>query len=119
MQTVVRSIGVDPRMLIAATIVVVALLASASSLLAQGIGSLSQLFGGSQQAGHSSQASQTQSIVTVERGAAPYVGEFTRKANSRSGTHSFSGRLACYPAQDPALAQSDTFVCYAVQSPTD
>ena len=55
--------------------------------------------------------------ITLEPGAAPYLGEFvgTRSTNSESRT--FNSRFACYPAVDPALAQTQTFVCYAARIP--
>src|SRR5215472_10609049 len=82
-------------------------------LHAQGLGGLSQLFGGG--AGgfqHSPSSDQSGTAVTVQRGAAPYTGEFTRKEATGSGFHSYNSRFTCYPAHDPIFAQTETFVCY-------
>src|SRR6516164_8409373 len=90
--------------------------ASAGLLHAQGLDGLSQLLHGFQQS-HSSGRSGT--AVTVERGAAPYMGEFIRTETTTSGTHTLSSRVACYPARDPAFTQTETFVCYTAQSSTN
>jgi hypothetical protein len=81
----------------------------------QGFGGLSQLFGngGSR---HSGSSDQSGTAVTVQRGAAPYTGDFSGKEATSSGFHSFSSRFACYPAHDPVFAQTETFVCYAAQT---
>jgi hypothetical protein len=81
----------------------------------QGFGGLSQLFGvgGSR---YSRSSDQSGSAVTVQRGAAPYTGEFTGKEATSSGFHSFSSRFTCYPARDPVFAQTETFVCYSAQT---
>jgi hypothetical protein len=81
----------------------------------QGFGGLSQLLGvgGSQ---HSRSSDQSGTAVTVQRGAAPYTGDFSGKEATSSGFHSFSSRFTCYPARDPVFAQTETFVCYAAQT---
>jgi hypothetical protein len=81
----------------------------------QGFGGLSQLFGGGGSR-HSRSSAQSGTAVTVQRGAAPYTGEFTGKETTSSGFHSLSSRFACYPAHDPVFAQTETFVCYAAQT---
>jgi hypothetical protein len=81
----------------------------------QGFGGLSQLLGaGGFQ--HSRNSDQSGTPVTVQRGAAPYTGEFTGKEATSSGFHSFSSRFTCYPARDPIFAQTETFVCYTAQT---
>jgi hypothetical protein len=121
---------------VAGAVAIVLFFSSAGLLQAQGMGGLSQLFGGgggsqqgqgfgglSQLLGgggleHSRGSGQSGSAVMVERGAAPYTGEFTGKEATSSGFHSFSSPFACYPAHDSVFAQTETFVCYAAQSPT-
>jgi hypothetical protein len=115
-----RAVGrerVHWRRSVAGAVIVVAFFASADVLHAQGLGSLAQLLGGGSQ--HSRSSSQSGSAVTVERNAAPYMGEFSGRVTTSSGAHSFNSRFACYPAQDPIFAQTETFVCYAAQSPTN
>jgi hypothetical protein len=116
----------------AAAVAIVLFFSSAGLLQAQGLGGLSQLLGGggSQQgqgAGglsqllggggsrHSQSSDQSGTAVTVERGAAPYMGEFTGKETTSTGAHGFSSRFACYPAHDPVFAQTETFMCYSDQ----
>jgi hypothetical protein len=82
----------------------------------QGLGGLSQLFGGGSGFRHSPGSDQSGAAVTVQRGAAPYTGEFTGKEATSSGFHSYNGRFTCYPAHDPIFAQTETFVCYGVQT---
>ncbi|HJU12457.1 MAG TPA: hypothetical protein VJ728_16355 [Candidatus Binataceae bacterium] len=99
----------------AAVVAVVFFFASAGFLNAQGFGALSQLLGGGAfQRSHSSGQSGT--AVTVQRGAAPYTGEFNGEERTNSGPQSFNSRFLCYPAHDPAFAQTETFVCYAAQT---
>jgi len=82
--------------------------------LAQGFGDFSKLLGGG--SGHSHNSNQSAASVTVQRGAAPYTGTFNGKQITSSGTDDLSTKFACYPARDPAFAQTKTFVCYAAQS---
>ena len=87
-----------------------------SSQQPQGLGGLSQLFGGGGGFRHSPSSDQSGTAVTVQRGAAPYTGEFTGKEAMGSGFHSYNGRFTCYPAHDPIFAQTETFVCYSAQT---
>jgi hypothetical protein len=120
---------------VAAVVAILLFFSSAGLVQAQGLGGLSQLFGGdgsqqgqgvgglSQLLGgggfkHSRGSGQSESAVTVERGATPYTGEFIEKETTRAGAQGFSSRFVCYPAHDPAFAQTETFVRYAAQSPT-
>ena len=98
----------------AATAVILALCFMLSgSSLAQGIGGLGELLGGGSK--HSRSSSQSASTVTVDRGAAPFTGTFTGKQTTSSGTNDLNSRFACFPARDPAFAQTKTFVCYAAE----
>src|SRR5690348_9576016 len=97
-----------------APVVIVVLLGFPGSLHAQGLGGLSQLLGGFQQ-NHRSDRSETG--VSVERGAAPYLGEFVGTRSTNSEPRTFNSWFPCYPAVDPALAQTQTFVCYAARIP--
>ncbi len=118
----------------ALAVVIVFLFGSAGFLHAQGLGGLSQLFTGSgsqqgQGLGGLSQLlrgrgleesqgrGQSGNGVTVERGATPYTGEFTAEEASGARAPGFSSRFVCYPARDPIFVQTETFVCYAAQSP--
>jgi hypothetical protein len=95
---------------------------------AQGLSSLTNLLGGgSSHSGHSSSSGQSNSGVTVQRNAPPYVGSFSGQrtqtaqatdSGASSGTGqtapaSLSAQFACYPARDSALPQTKTFVCYS------
>ncbi len=94
-----------PGFMIAAAAVVALLFATA--VFAQGFGGLSGLLGGSKSSGHRSS-----NAVTVDRGAPPYMGTFTGTQTTSSGSNEVNTKVACYPAHDPAFAQTTTFLCY-------
>jgi hypothetical protein len=79
---------------------------------AQGIDGVSQLLGG---LGLSNNSGQANAAVTVQRDAPPYTGMFSGKVTTGSETRSLDAKFQCYPAHDPALEQTDAFVCYAGQ----
>ena len=79
---------------------------------AQGIDGVSQLLGG---LGLSNNSGQANAAITVERNAPPYTGMFSGKETTGSETKSLDAKFQCYPAHDPALEQTDAFVCYAGQ----
>jgi hypothetical protein len=133
MRTAVRRMRVGWPRHTAAVVALVIFFASAVFVQAQGFNGLSQLFGGggsqqgqgfgglSQLLGggrfqHSQSSGQSGTSVTVERRAAPYMGEFTGKETTSDGPRSLRSRFACYPARDPAFAQTETFVCYAAET---
>jgi hypothetical protein len=117
MRARVTGMSVSSPKRVAGAVAIVLFFSSAGLLQAQGLGGLSQLLGGGGLE-HSRGSGQSGNAVTVERGAAPYTGEFTGKEATSSGLHSFSSPFTCYPAHDSVFAQTETFVCYAAQSPT-
>jgi hypothetical protein len=117
-----RGMGIT---VVAIVLVPIALCAPAS---AQGLSSLTNLLGGgSSHSSHSGSSGQSNSGVTVQRNALPYVGAFsgqrtqtaqasdsgTDSGTSQSAPTSLSAQFACYPAKDSALPQTKTFVCYS------
>jgi hypothetical protein len=99
----------------AAAVGLIVFVGSSSPSLAQSFGDLSKLLGGG--SGHSHNSNQSAAAVTVQRGAAPYTGTFIGKQTTTtgSGTDALDTQFACYPASDPAFAETKTFVCYAAQ----
>jgi len=83
---------------------------------AQGFSGLSQLFGGGSM--HSRNSSKSNNAVTVERNSAPYVGSFDGKQKQGSGAD-LNAEFACYPAHDSALPDTNAFVCYRAQTPSN
>jgi hypothetical protein len=77
---------------------------------AQGLSSLTQMFGGSKH----SQSSESNPGVVEKRSAMPYIGKFNGVQHEADGAE-LSAKFACYPAHDPALPQNTTFVCYSAK----
>ena len=101
----------------AATAVFAALfLAWPGTSSAQGFSGLSQLLGGGST--HSRNSSQSNGAVTVERNSAPYLGSFDGKQKKGSGAD-LNTEFACYPAHDSALPNTNAFVCYTAQTPSN
>jgi hypothetical protein len=121
MRTAVGRIRVKSPGRVASGVAVVLFLSSAGLVHAQGLGGLSKLLGGGgmQHSHYSGQSGQSDTAVTVQRSAAPYTGEFTGKERTTSGPHSLSSRFVCYPARDPAFAQTEAFLCYAPDASAD
>jgi hypothetical protein len=92
---------------------VLMLLVSAAYLDAQGLSSLSQLFGGGGGQHRSNGSEQAGGGVMVQRSAVPFMGTFNGEQKSDSGTMTMNSHFACYPAHDPELAQTQAFVCYS------
>ena len=113
MRTVVGRMRVRRVRRAAAVAAVLLFFGSAGFLHAQGFGGLTQLLG---RFPNSHSSAQSDTAVKVQRGATPYMGEFIGTETTNSGPRSFRNRFACYPARDPALAQTETFVCYAPQT---
>jgi hypothetical protein len=100
------------------------LVASFGQPLAQGLGGLEQLLGGGGGgSGHRHQYSgqsntgQPNNAVTVERNIAPFIGKFSGKQKASSYEGDLNANFACYPAQDAALPNNRTFVCYTSEQP--
>ena len=118
----------------AIAVLAVSLLAFSAQSSAQGLGNLSHLLGGGSK--HKKSSDQSNSGVTVQRNANPYVGQFVGKRipkpnsgdNSQTGQSSQSdqsskpkpptsltAQFACYPAKDAAMPQTKAFMCYSVE----
>jgi hypothetical protein len=105
----------DFKKITAAAIVGAALLLmfSPGQSFAQGLSGLSQFFGGNnnqQQHSHSSGSSNT--AVSVQRDAEPYVGTFEGKQKEPGANLDLNAHFVCYPGHDAALPQSNIYVCY-------
>ncbi len=92
------------------------LVAFSGESFAQGL-DLSQLLGGGSkhQRGNSGQ-SNAGAGVTVQRGAPPFKGKFVGTQEDQGAETTMTAELACFPASDPALPQTRTFVCYTATS---
>lgn len=126
----------------AVAVLAVSLLAFSAQSSAQSLSNLTSLLGGSKHKKKNS--SQSNSGVTVQRNANPYVGQFIgkRTPKSTSGQNSQTGsgdnsqtgqssqsdqsskpkpptslttQFACYPATDSAMPQTKAFMCYSVE----
>ena len=93
-------------------ILLLVLLALSGQSWAQGLSGLSKLLGGNP--GQTRNSSRSDTALTVERNATPYVGSFDGTQNDKSQSR-LHAEFACYPAHDPALAQTRAFVCYTAQ----
>ena len=117
----------------AVAVLAVSLLALSAQSSAQSLSKLTSLLGGSK---HKKSSSPSNSGVTVQRNANPYVGQFIGKRtpkpnsgdNSQTGQSSQSdqtskpkpatsltAQFACYPATDSAMPQTKAFMCYSVE----
>ena len=92
------------------------LFGGSSTSSGQGFGGVSQLFGGGSM--HSKNSSRSSGAVTVERSSAPYVGSFDGKQKKGSGAD-LNAEFACYPAHDSALPDTNAFVCYTAEAPSN
>jgi len=91
------------------------LVAFSGESFAQGF-DLSQLLGGGSkhQRGNSGQSSG--GSITVQRGAPPFEGKFVGKQEDLGAETTMTAEFACFPATDPALPKTRTFVCYTAAS---
>lgn len=81
---------------------------------AQGLGSLSQLFGGhsnSQSSGHSGGS------IVVQRQTPPFIGTFHGQQKV-APDEMIQTKFACYPAHDAALPNNQAFICYMPAAPS-
>lgn len=92
--------------------VAVCLLMLTAQASAQGMSSLSQLFGD-----HSHSSSQSATSVVVHRDSAPFVGTFNGQQEV-APDESLKAKFACYPAHDSALPHDQAFICYMPSTST-
>jgi hypothetical protein len=94
--------------------VAVCLLMLTAQASAQGMSSLTQLFGGHS---HSQSSSQSAGSVVVHRDSAPFVGTFDGQQKV-APDEILKAKFACYPAHDSALPHDQAFICYMPSTST-